>query len=79
MGQLSIALADGDPHGPEAAKLVAMHRHWVGLHWGTAPEDAAYLELVQGYLADPRFVAYYDGPCGKGATAFLAKAVEAAV
>ena len=79
LGQLSIALADGDPHGPEAAKLVAMHRRWVGLHWGTAPEDAAYLRLVQGYLADPRFVAYYDSPCGEGATAFLAKAVEAAV
>ena len=56
-----------------------MHRRWVGLHWGTTPEDAAYLGLVQGYLADPRFVAYYDGPCGEGATAFLVKAVEAAI
>ena len=79
LGQLSIAMADGDPRGPEAARLVAMHRRWVGLHWGTAPEDAAYLGLVQGYLADPRFVAYYDGPCGEGATAFLAKAVETAI
>ena len=79
LGQLSIAMAEGDPYGPEAAKLVAMHRQWVGRHWGTAPDDAAYLGLVQGYLADQRFVAYYDGPCGKGATAFLAKAVEATV
>ena len=79
LGQLSIAMAEGDPCGPEAAKLVAMHRRWVGLHWGAEPEDAAYLTLVQGYLADPRFVTYYDGPCGEGATAFLANAVEATI
>lgn len=77
LGQLSIAMADGDVCGPEAKKLAAMHRHWVGLHWGAEPEDAAYLGLCQGYLADPRFVAYYDGPCGEGATEFLVQAVDA--
>lgn len=76
-GQLSIAMADGDVRGPEAEKLVAMHRRWVGLHWGAEPEDAAYLSLCQGYLADPRFVACYDGPCGEGATEFLVRAVDA--
>lgn len=77
LGQLSIAMADGDVRGPEAEKLVAMHRHWVGLHWGAEPEDAAYLGLCQGYLADPRFVAYCDKPCGEGATEFLVRAVDA--
>ena len=77
LGQLSIAMADGDVRGPEAEKLVAMHRRWVGLHWGAEPEDAAYLGLCQGYLADPRFVAYYDEPCGEGATEFLVRAVDA--
>ena len=76
LGQLSIAMAEGDPHGPEAKRLERMHRRWVGLHWGSEPEDEAYLGLVKGDLADPRFVSYYDGPCGTGATAFLVEAVE---
>lgn len=76
LGQLSIAMAEGDPHGPEAKKLVEMHRRWVGLHWGSEPENEAYLGLVKGYLADPRFVSYYDDPCGAGATAFFVEAVE---
>ena len=76
LGQLSIAMAEGDPRGLEAKKLVKMHRHWVGLHWGSEPEDGAYLGLVTGYLADPRFVSYYDDPCGAGATAFLVEVVK---
>lgn len=76
LGQLSIALVDGDTTGPEAAKLVQMHYHWIGLQWGAEPERDIYLRLVRSYLADPRFISYYDEPCGKGATAFLVKAVE---
>ena len=79
LGLLQMAMADGDERGPEAERLVSMHRRWVGLHWGFEPDDAAYQALVQGYLADPRFVAYYDGPCGAGATEFLAKAVQASL
>lgn len=76
LGQLSIALFDGDTTGPEAAKLVQMHRRWIGLQWGAEPGRDIYLGLVRGYLADPRFISYYDEPCGKGATAFLVTAVE---
>ena len=76
LGQLSIALFDGDTTGPEAAKLVQMHRRWIGLQWGAEPERDIYLGLVRGYLADPRFISHYDEPCGKGATAFLVTAVE---
>ena len=79
LGQLSIALGDGDATGPEAVKLVQMHRRWIGLQWGSEPERDIYLGLVRGYLEDPRFVSYYDEPCGKGATAFLVKAVEGAL
>ncbi|WP_214647048.1 TipAS antibiotic-recognition domain-containing protein [Parvibacter caecicola] len=32
---------------------------------------------MRGYLADPRFTAYYDDACSEGATEFLVKAVEA--
>lgn len=76
LGQLSIALGNGDATDPEAAKLVQMHHRWIGLQWGTEPERDIYLGLVRGYLADSRFVSYYDEPCGKGATAFLVAAVE---
>ena len=76
LGQLSIALVDGDTTGPEAAKLVQMHYRWIGLQWGAEPKRDIYLRLVRSYLADPRFISYYDEPCSKGATAFLVKAVE---
>lgn len=32
--------------------------------------------LLRDTLVDPRFVSYYDDPCGTGATAFLVEAVE---
>ena len=79
LGQLSIALFDGDATSPEAAKLAQMHRRWIGLQWGAEPERDIYLRLVRSYLADPRFISYYDEPCGKGAAAFLVAAVEGAL
>ena len=75
--QLRIAMADGDPAGPAAAELARMHERWVGIHWGEGYDRDAYLALVRAYPADPRFRAYYDAPCGEGATDFLVKAVEA--
>lgn len=79
LGQLSIAMGDGDPKSNEARKLVAMHRRWIGLNWGHEPQDEAYLGLANGYLADQRFVDYYDKPCGTGATAFLVQAIESSL
>ncbi len=76
LGQLSIALGDGDATGPEAAKLCADAPPLDRAAMGTEPGRGIYLELVRGYLADPRFISYYDEPCGKGATAFLVTAVE---
>lgn len=43
------------------------------------PQDEAYLGLAHGYLADQRFVDYYDKPCGTGATAFLVQAIESSL
>ena len=79
LGQLSIAMDDGDPKSVEAQKLVAMHRRWISLNWGREPQDDAYLGLAHGYLADQRFVDYYDKPCGTGATAFLVQAIESSL
>ncbi len=75
--QLRIAYAADSPTSDEAHKLVQMHHKWVGIHWGCDPEWNTYCSLVEGYLGDARFVAYYDEPCGDGATKFLVDAVEA--
>ena len=48
LGQLSIAMGDGDPKSRKAQKLVAMHRRWIGLNWGSEPQDEAYLGLAHG-------------------------------
>ncbi len=76
--QLKVAMAAGDVRGPEAAALVRMHARWVSAHW---PEGSftpeAYRGLADGYLADQRFVSYYDGACSDGATQFLRDAIHA--
>lgn len=78
--RLRTLLPTGEPASPEAAELAALHAQWIRMHWGEAgysPE--AHVALAQGYLADPRFVDYYDSACGKGATEFLAAAIEHAL
>ena len=75
--QLRLAMAAGDPAGDEAQELVRMHRRWIDLHWGEGYDPEQYFALVEDYLADPRFVSYYDSAAGEGATEFLVKAVRA--
>ena len=75
--QLRLALASGDPTGEASRELVHMHRRWIASHWGEGYSEEAYVGLVHGYLADPRFVKYYDSAAGEGATAFLVEAVDA--
>ncbi len=76
--QLRLAMATDDPAGDESQELARMHERWIAIHWGPGYAEEAYLGLVRGYLADPRFVSYYDTAAGQGATEFLVKAVEAA-
>lgn len=75
--QLRLAFADGDPESDAARELARMHERWIAIHWGSTDDKTAYLGLVQGYLADPRFVAYYDSVAGEGATEFLVQAITA--
>ena len=74
--QLGAAMATGDPMGSEAEKLVRMHARWLQMHW---PEGTYTPEAHRGmgkmYVADERFRAYYDGPCGDGAAQFLCDAI----
>lgn len=76
--QLTAAKATGNPTGETARKLCAMHARWLQMHWGEgAYSPAAHAALAEGYVADPRFTAYYDEAAGEGATAFLRDALIA--
>ena len=76
--QLRAAMATGKAEGPEAQRLCAMHARWLQMHWGPGTySPAAHSALAEGYVADPRFTAYYDDAAGEGATAFLRDALVA--
>ena len=76
--QLRLAMAAGNPASDEAGELARMHARWIQMHWGDgAYSREAHLGLAQGYLADERFVKYYDDACGEGATAFLVEVLKA--
>ena len=75
---LRAAMATGATDGPEARELVRAHARWLQLHWGEgAYTPEAHRGMADGYLCDKRFVAYYDGACGEGATQFLHDAIHA--
>ncbi|MBE6480095.1 MAG: MerR family transcriptional regulator [Atopobiaceae bacterium] len=77
---LGAAMATGDPASPEADALCKAHVRWVQLHWGEgAWSPQAHLGLAHGYLADDRFVEYYDSRAGAGATEFLVRALESSL
>lgn len=77
-GALVAAMATSDTSSPESRMLAELHAQWIRVHWG---EDGyspdAHKQLAKGYLDDQRFVDYYDGACGEGATKFLAEVIEA--
>ena len=59
--RLREAAAAGDPRSDAARELCALHARWLQMHWGEGmytPE--AHAALAEGYVADPRFTAYYD-------------------
>ncbi|NLM46131.1 MAG: MerR family transcriptional regulator [Firmicutes bacterium] len=70
---LAEAVKTGDPAGPSAQKAAALHKEWLTCAWGHySPE--AHAGIVQMYVDDPRFAAYYDA-IRPGAAAFLRDAV----
>ncbi len=76
--QLESAMAEGDPAGPEAVRLCEMHARWIKMHWGDGMYSPdAHAALAEGYVADPRFAAYYEKAAGPGAAEFLRDAIVA--
>ena len=75
--QLRRVMESGDVAGDEARKLVEMHRQWLCMYWPDGMYEAAvHKSLADGYLADPRFIEYYDA-VSDGATQFLRDAIYA--
>ncbi|NGP46289.1 MerR family transcriptional regulator [Bacillaceae bacterium SIJ1] len=70
---LQEAYQTGDPTSAAAQKTAALHKEWLSYTWPTySPE--AHAGLVQMYVDDPRFSAYYDKH-QPGTAAFLRDAV----
>lgn len=64
-----------DPAGEEGKRLASLHREWLCLYW-PAYTPEAHRGLVDMYVEDDRFAAYYDrGEPGKAQ--FLRDAVKA--
>lgn len=48
-----------NPSSVTAQKAAKAHQEWISLAWGYYSEEA-HIQLVDMYLSDPRFQAYYD-------------------
>ena len=70
---LYAAFKTGDPAGELAQKAADLHRKWLCFHWDNYSKEA-HAGLVQMYVDDERFTAYYDKE-QPGAAAFLRDAV----
>ena len=65
-----------EPTTELATRIFQLHRQWLQFSWPTYSLKA-HQGLAQMYLADPRFIAYYDERAGQGATVALVKIIAA--
>lgn len=70
---LAQGLAIGDPSSEPAQAAAAKHKEWLLYSWPQYNKEA-HAGLVDMYVADERFKAYYD-KTGEGAAEFLREAV----
>jgi len=76
LAELKLLTPLNDPASPQSQALCDLHRQWLQLFWADGSySPQAHLALAEGYLADDRFVAYYD-QAAPGATQFLKEALE---
>lgn len=66
--------AGADPAGEAGRAVAALHAEWLRMSWHKY-QPAMHLGLVDLYLADERFAAYYNGGC-PGCAEFLNRAVH---
>jgi hypothetical protein len=70
---LKEAFDSGDPSRGGAARACELHKQWLGFFWDGYSKEAR-LGVIQMYVDDPRFTAYY-GKIAPGAARFLRDAV----
>jgi len=73
--RLREAMADGDPASEIAAEAAELHKRWLAFYWPKYTKEA-HVGLAQMYMADERFIAYYDERVRDGATHFLVEAIN---
>jgi DNA-binding transcriptional MerR regulator len=73
IGTLIKAMETGDPASGLAQETAELHRQWISFSWGNYNKEA-HAGLVQMYVDDERFRAYYDRH-KPGAAQFLRDAV----
>lgn len=73
INQLEIAIQTADVKSNEARKLCEMHQRWIKMYWETYDEKK-HLGLVDLYVSDDRFKAYYE-VAGHDAAIFLRDAM----
>lgn len=71
---LKQAMEIGDPASEPARKAAAKHKEWLSFTWPQYSKEA-HANLVDMYVADERFTAYYDRH-GSGTAQFLRDAVH---
>jgi len=74
MALLSSILTEGDHNGQKALEAARLHKQWLSFTWKDYSQEA-HENLVELYVADDRFSAYYDEAAGAGAAEALRSAV----
>lgn len=71
---LKEGLKEKNPHSEVMQEVCKLHQKWIQFFWKKYDKQA-HLNLVEGYLEDERFIAYYD-QVGEGATKLLVLAMQ---
>lgn len=72
---LKIAVGREEPGGEEGQRIAELHRKWLSFYWKDYSKEA-HAGLAAMYVADERFMAYYDQH-KEGAAKFLRDAILA--
>jgi len=75
LNQLIVAVKTGNTNSNEAISLAKMHQEWIKIYWKEYSIEA-HKSLVQMYVTDDRFAAYYNNVVANGAI-FIRDAVLA--
>ncbi len=65
----------GDTKGTLAIRACELHQKWIKFYWAQYSKEA-HLGLVNMYVEDERFTAYYDEHCGVDSAQFLLAAMK---